>query len=194
MIYIAADHRGFELKNQLKNWLLDQGYKVTDCGSDRLEPEDDYTDVAKAVSQKILSSIRDKTDGQSDPSQEIASAPKDLDNALLMKNRMYEGAAVLPEALDEEISTQVQILGILICGSGIGMCITANRFKGIRCGLAHTPELARHARENDHINILSIPADILNLEQAQAVAHAFIQANPIMKEKYIRRAKKNDIF
>ena len=60
-IYLATDHAGFELKEKIKKFLLDGGYKVRDLGAQKLDPEDDYPDfihkVAKAVSKKPTDSL-----------------------------------------------------------------------------------------------------------------------------------------
>jgi ribose 5-phosphate isomerase B len=57
-------------------------------------------------------------------------------------------------------------LGILICGTGIGMSIAANRFKGIRAGLCHNPLEARLTREHNDANILCLGARIIGNELA----------------------------
>ena len=49
--------------------------------------------------------------------------------------------------------------GILICRSGIGMSIVANKFKGIRCAVCHNEDIAKHCREDNDANILAIGAD-----------------------------------
>ena len=81
-----------------------------------------------------------------------------------------------------------------MCGSGIGVCITANRHKGIRCGAAYTVDQARHGRENDHVNILALAADMIKLDQAKEIVHAFVNSSPLMKEKYVRRVRKHDMY
>jgi len=53
VIYIGADHRGFELKNQLKDWMIFLGHEVVDLGAHELTPMDDYVDFAKAVAEKV---------------------------------------------------------------------------------------------------------------------------------------------
>jgi len=59
-------------------------------------------------------------------------------------------------------------LGILICGSGVGMAITANRFKDIYAGVAWNSEVARIAREHDNVNLLVLPSDYISAEVAHA--------------------------
>ena len=64
--------------------------------------------------------------------------------------------------------------GVLICGSGIGMAVTANRFPGIYAGVAWNEQVARHGRENDNVNVLVIPSDFVSPEQAAAVITAWL--------------------
>lgn len=52
-IYLGADHRGFDLKEKIKEWLKDKGYSVEDLGAYSLNPEDDYPDFAFAVAKKV---------------------------------------------------------------------------------------------------------------------------------------------
>src|SRR5690606_5216379 len=83
-------------------------------------------------------------------------------------------------------------LGIVICGSGVGVCMTANRFKGIYCGLGIGVEHVKHARENDHMNVLALGAENAGEEEQKAMVDAFLAAQPIHQEKYLRRLKKMD--
>ncbi len=53
LIYIAADHRGFALKEQLKSFLRESGYSVTDLGNEKLDENDDYPDFAAAVGKRV---------------------------------------------------------------------------------------------------------------------------------------------
>lgn len=65
-------------------------------------------------------------------------------------------------------------LGILICGSGNGVCITANKHEGIRAGLAWDIELASLAREHNNANIICIPARFVSEEKALEIVKAFL--------------------
>ena len=56
--------------------------------------------------------------------------------------------------------------GILICGSGIGMAIAANRNKNIRAGLAFKPEIAKLMREHNNANVLVLPGKFMNVQDA----------------------------
>lgn len=63
--------------------------------------------------------------------------------------------------------------GIVICGSGIGVSIAANRFKGIYAALCWDPEVARHAREYDGANVLALPANFVTPEVAVDIVNAW---------------------
>src|SRR3989344_5239515 len=103
MIYIGADHRGFDLKEKLKDYLTERGYNLADLGTNSEEPVD-YPLIARKVAERV---------------------GEDLNNR-----------------------------GILLCGSGVGVCIVANKFKGIRAGEAWSVEVATKARRDDNINVL----------------------------------------
>ena len=68
-------------------------------------------------------------------------------------------------------------LGILICGSGNGVCITVNKHDGIRAGLAWDTELASLAREHNNANIICLPARFVSEEKALEIAKAFLAAS-----------------
>ena len=65
-------------------------------------------------------------------------------------------------------------LGILICGTGNGMQMAANKHHGIRAGLAWNPEIATLTRQHNNANIITIPARFLNNEEALEIAKAFL--------------------
>lgn len=67
--------------------------------------------------------------------------------------------------------------GILLCGSGIGMSIYANRYKGIYAGVAWNSEVAQQAAQDDNVNILVLPSDYISNEQAVAAVHAWLLAH-----------------
>ena len=76
----------------------------------------------------------------------------------------------------EEIEQQKSELGILICGSGNGISMTANKHQGIRCALCWNPEIASLARQHNDANILSLPARFISPEVAQEILTAFLSA------------------
>ena len=67
-------------------------------------------------------------------------------------------------------------LGILICGSGVGMSIAANRFVHIYAALCWNKEVAQKAREDDCGNILVLPADFISLEQALEIVQTWLNS------------------
>ncbi len=144
-IFIAADHRGLELKNKIIDYLHEKNIRVEDLGAYEYNIEDDYPDFAQKVTQAVLQNPND-------------------------------------------------FLGIIICGSGVGMTIAANRHQGIRCGLGFNEQQVKHARENDHINVLSLASDFTNFEAAVKLTEIFIFSKPKEDEKYLRRIKKLDSF
>ena len=142
-IFIAADHRGFELKNKLIQYIQEKNIRIEDLGAYEYNSVDDYPDFAKKVAEAVLQN---------------------------------------PE----------EFLGIVICGSGVGVSITVNRFKGIRCGLGFKPDQVKHIREHDHINILSLASDYVDDAIAQKLVDSFLSTQPRKEEKYLRRVKKLD--
>lgn len=68
-------------------------------------------------------------------------------------------------------------LGILICGSGNGVNITANKHPGIRSALAWNPEIAALARQHNDANVLALPARSITNQEAQAIVDAFLEAH-----------------
>lgn len=68
-------------------------------------------------------------------------------------------------------------LGILICGSGNGVCMTANKHAGIRAALCWTEELAALARQHNNANVLCMPERFVSEEKALAIADAFLAAS-----------------
>lgn len=66
------------------------------------------------------------------------------------------------------------VKGILICGSGQGVCMAANRFKGIRASLVWDNYEAKAARNDDDSNVLCLPARVVSVEKAKTLAHVWL--------------------
>jgi ribose 5-phosphate isomerase B len=81
-------------------------------------------------------------------------------------------------------------LGILICGSGVGVSIAANRYREVRAVLAETPEIATLGREHNHANVLCLGARFLDTEHALTIIKAFLTATPDLGERHSRRVQK----
>lgn len=140
MIYISSDHKGFDLKNYLVSEMASQGLGIVDLGPHSLDPNDDYPDFAKLVSEKI----------QEDPEN----------------------------------------LGILICANGVGMTIAANKFRGVRAALSWNPAHAASSRTDDGANVLVLPANYIDNQQALAVAQTWLSTNFSGEDRHIRRLVK----
>ena len=67
--------------------------------------------------------------------------------------------------------------GVLLCGSGIGMEIAANRHKGVRAATIWTPELAELARKHNDLNVLVLPARFINEEDAEQILDAWLKTD-----------------
>jgi ribose 5-phosphate isomerase B len=81
--------------------------------------------------------------------------------------------------------------GILICGSGVGVCVAANKIPGIRAGICHDTYSAHQGLEHDDMNVLVLGARIIGASLAFEIAHAFVGAIFNTTEpRYSRRFKK----
>jgi ribose 5-phosphate isomerase B len=81
--------------------------------------------------------------------------------------------------------------GILICGSGVGACVAANKIPGIRAGICHDTYSAHQGVEHDEMNVIVLGARIIGSALAFEVVNAFIGAKFIAtEERYMRRYKK----
>jgi ribose 5-phosphate isomerase B len=125
----------------------------------------------------------------------------------LLKRHGYEVADEGDEKLDQNddfpvfagkvvsavlASSDNDARGILVCGSGQGMCMAANRFKGIRAALAFDKESARSARNDDDSNVLCLPASVLKTEEAGDIVQAWLDTPFAAAPRYIRRIKQLD--
>ena len=79
--------------------------------------------------------------------------------------------------------------GILICGTGIGISITANRHKKIRCALCHESLSAKFARKHNDANVLALGARLIGVDLALDIIENFIQT-PFEEGRHIKRIQK----
>lgn len=142
-IFIAADHRGFELKNKIIEYLHENNTRIEDLGNYQYDPQDDYPDFARKVAQAVLQNTK-------------------------------------------------EFFGIVICGSGVGVSIVANRFPSIRCAIGFKKDQVIHARENDSVNVLALPSDYIDFEATKELIDVFLKTQPKQEEKYARRIKELD--
>ena len=76
----------------------------------------------------------------------------------------------------EAVLAEANSLGILMCGSGNGINISANKHKGIRSALCWTPEIASLARQHNDANVMALPARFIDFKTASQCADAFLSA------------------
>lgn len=151
-IFLGADHRGFELKQEIKKWLIEKGTRLVDCGNDHYDVNDDYPDFSLNVAESV-----------------VGKKLKSDTNSFLKNPKNF---------------------GIVICGSGVGVNIVANKVRGVRASTAINVEEVVQAREHDNINVLSISADFCSLEDAKKMIKAFLRTDFIPEERFVRRLKK----
>ena len=90
----------------------------------------------------------------------------------------------------EEVRSGQAQRGILVCGSGVGVSVAANKFKGIRAGLCHDHYSAHQGVEHDDMNVLVLGSRIIGPMMAQDAAEAFLRANFSGEERHVRRLNK----
>jgi RpiB/LacA/LacB family sugar-phosphate isomerase len=139
-IGLAADHAGFELKQNLTEHLAKADHEIVDLGAHEYRPDDDYPDYAKAI-----------------------------------------GSAVQRSQIDR---------GILICGSGVGASIAANKLAGVRAGICHDTYSARQGVEHDDMNVLVLGSRVVGIELARDLVKTFIAARFSGDDRHLRRLKK----
>ena len=135
---LAADHRGFQVKERMKAFLAELGHEAKDFGTSSTKPCD-YPDCA------------------------------------------YPAAKAVAEGQVER--------GILFCGTGIGMSLTANKVRGIRAALCHDEVTVDMARRHNDANILCLPADLLGEKQIMQIIRIFLEA-PFDGGRHLRRINK----
>lgn len=90
------------------------------------------------------------------------------------------------QAITEEEANR----GIIICGSGVGACIAANKVPGVRAGICHDTYSAHQGVEHDDMNILCLGARIIGIEVAKEIVSAFLGARFSKEERHRRRLQK----
>ncbi len=80
--------------------------------------------------------------------------------------------------------------GVLICGSGVGASVAANKVRGVRAGLCHDTYSAHQGVEHDDMNVLVLGARVIGVELARELVRAFIGARFAGEERFVRRLRK----
>lgn len=139
-IAIAADHAGFPLKEEVRDYVHKLGHEVHDLGAFNAEPSD-YPDFALLVGKELMAGTAER--------------------------------------------------GILICGSGVGVCVAANKMPGVRAGMCHDTYSAHQGVEHDQMNVLVLGARIIGTALAFECVEAYLKAEFIAREeRFVRRLNK----
>jgi ribose 5-phosphate isomerase B len=144
MLYIAADHGGYPLKEEVKRFLTEEGYEVVDLGPEELDLADDYPDFAFKLAEQV--------------------------------------------AQDEDAG------GILICATGQGMCMAANKIAGIRAALVHNDFTALDAASHLNANVICLGGKITGFEEAKKLVKTWLDTEFLGDERHVRRLRKIEEF
>jgi len=139
-IAVGADHAGFNLKEIIVTWLKNLDYEITDLGASKLDPSDDYPDLALPVAQAVSSGEADK--------------------------------------------------GIIICGSGVGASMVANKVPGVRACLCHDTYSSHQGVEHDDMNVLCLGGRIIGEDLSKEIVTSFLHATFIPEPRFQRRLDK----
>ncbi len=107
-------------------------------------------------------------------------------------NSVYDQTDDYPDyatAVAQQVANNTKSLGIVICGTGVGVSIVANKVPGIRSAVLNSLDTVKVARNHNHLNVLALsaendPADLLD------IVVAFIETEPSYEERHIRRISK----
>jgi len=94
------------------------------------------------------------------------------------------------KVLGQAIASGIAGRGILICGSGVGASVAANKIKGIRAAICHDTYSARQGVEHDDMNILCLGSRVIGLELAKELIEAYLKASFTGEERHCRRLNK----
>jgi ribose 5-phosphate isomerase B len=93
-------------------------------------------------------------------------------------------------AVSQKVLLKKAERGILICGSGVGTCVAANKFPGIRAAICHDSFSAHQGVEDDNINILCLGARVIGSELAKDIVKIWLAAEFSGAERHVRRLEK----
>ncbi len=140
MLFLAADHAGYEMKEAIRHRLITRGLAFEDLGTFS-DVSIDYPGLARQLVKAVAK---------------------------------HKGK------------------GIMFCGSGEGMAMVANRYKGIRAAVVWDEDVARETREDNDANVLSLPARFLSEEKAWEIVMTFLSTSFSHEERHKRRIKQID--
>jgi len=124
---------------------------------------------------------------------ELAKILKDLGNEVQDLGTNGPAAVDYPDfaaAVGRAVSSGAAERGIVICGSGVGASIAANKLPGVRAGLCHDTYSARQGVEHDDMNVLVLGSRIIGIELARELVKAFLSGRFTGEERHVRRLDK----
>lgn len=158
-IFLATDHAGFEMKEYVKNYLIENGNEVEDCGALSFDPDDDYPKyisiAAKNVSENASTQISTQANTRSTEANENPN----------------------------------KCVAIIFGGSGQGEAIVANRHPNVRAIVYTTSnlDLIKLGREHNNANVLSIGARFISNEEAINAVSLFLKTEFATDSRHARR-------
>lgn len=96
----------------------------------------------------------------------------------------------MAEAVGKVIQLEEADRGILICGSGVGTCIAANKMRGVRASVCHDAYSAVQGVEHDDMNVLCLGGRVIGPALAEVLVRGFLEAAFINEERFVRRLDK----
>jgi ribose 5-phosphate isomerase B len=143
MIFLGADHAGFETKELIKELLHQIEVPFEDLGAEALIPGDDYPDYAQRVAIRVSRGFG---------------------------------------------------TGILVCDTGIGMDIAANKVKGVRAALCTSVFMAQRSREHNNSNVLVLGKELNTPAEINEIVRMWLDTPFSREERHIQRLKKIDMI
>ena len=116
----------------------------------------------------------------------------DAGNAVYDESDDFPPFALL--AAHQVVSNPENSRGIVICGSGIGVSVVANKVHGICCGLCSSSDQAYVGREDDDINMLAIGSDFISEDDALKMVRVFLTTSFAREERHLRRMQELDVI
>ncbi len=138
MVAVGADHAGFALKQHLTEWLVAEGHRALDVGTNSSDSVD-YPDFAASVAHLVTAGDAER--------------------------------------------------GLLVCGTGIGMAIAANKVPGIRAGVCGDVATACLSRQHNDLNVLALAGRVTSPHDAIAIVRAWLET-PFEGGRHQRRLNK----
>ena len=138
-IAIGADHAGFDYKQEIAKYLIEQNYEIVDFGTDSKEATD-YPDYAVLVAKAVSMGKVD--------------------------------------------------FGVLVCGTGIGMSIAANKVRGVRAAVVSNKFTAESSKTHNHANVITFGSRVNTIEEVLEFLRIYMATKCSEEERHVSRVEK----